>query len=92
VRTRARQAEARARARDGACAAELGGRRLWSSARLDDGARALLRAAATRLALSARSTERILRVGRTIADLADSPAVTEDHLSEALAFRESSML
>jgi magnesium chelatase family protein len=37
--------------------------------------------------MSGRGTERLLRVARTIADLADSPAVTAEHLDEAARFR-----
>jgi magnesium chelatase family protein len=37
--------------------------------------------------MSGRGTERLLRVARTIADLAEAPAVTADHLDEAARFR-----
>ena len=40
---------------------------------------------------SGRGTERILRVARTIADLAGAPFVTEDHLDEAAWFRPADM-
>jgi magnesium chelatase family protein len=92
VRARVETAEARAAARPGPPTAELGGRRLWEAARLDREATALFSEAATRLSLSARSSERVLRVSRTIADLDDAETVGSAHLSEALAFRESSML
>ena len=49
--------------------------------------RTLLEKAVSRLTLSARAFDRVLRVGRTIADLAGSEAVTVEHLAEALQFR-----
>ncbi len=51
-----------------------------------DGAR-LLDAAAGRLALSARSHTRVLKVARTIADLDGAETIAADHLAEALQFR-----
>jgi magnesium chelatase family protein len=53
-------------------------------------ATALLRAAADRLALTARGWDRVRRVARTIADLAGSEAVGEVHLAEALSLRVAS--
>ncbi len=50
-------------------------------------ARALAEQAAEKLRLSARGFTRVLRVGRTIADLARSPAVRRVDVAEALAFR-----
>ncbi|MBN2112937.1 MAG: YifB family Mg chelatase-like AAA ATPase [Acidimicrobiia bacterium] len=48
---------------------------------------ALLRAAAGRLALTARGWDRVRRVARTLADLAGSATVEEGHLAEALTLR-----
>jgi len=47
----------------------------------------LVRAALTRLGLSVRAYHRILRLGRTIADLAGSDAVTAQHIGEAIQYR-----
>ncbi|MCI0330744.1 MAG: YifB family Mg chelatase-like AAA ATPase [candidate division Zixibacteria bacterium] len=47
----------------------------------------LLRAAMSKLGLSARAYDRILKVARTIADLEASPDVKESHLSEAIQYR-----
>jgi magnesium chelatase family protein len=47
----------------------------------------LLAQAADRWQLSARGSVRVLRVARTIADLADSSPVLAEHLAEALQLR-----
>src|SRR5688500_3417217 len=73
--------------RDGVLNARLHGRRLRAATILDDDARRLLDAALTRLSLSARGHDRVLRVARTIADVAASDRVAAEHLAEALQFR-----
>ncbi len=55
---------------------------------LDAAARSLLEDATTRLQLSMRGLTRVLRVARTIADLAGSEQVNTLHLSEALSYRQ----
>ena len=47
----------------------------------------LLQMAMTDMNLSARAYDRILKVARTIADLAGSQRVTSDHVSEAIQYR-----
>ena len=47
----------------------------------------LVRSALSRLGLSARAYHRVLRIGRTIADIAASPQVSASHLAEAIQYR-----
>lgn len=54
---------------------------------LDDRSEALMRKAFEKLSLSARSYTRILKIARTIADLAGSENITVSHVSEALTYR-----
>ncbi len=54
---------------------------------IDQEGRALLQRAVDRLGLTGRAHDRLLRVGRTIADLEGSQAVRAAHLAEALQFR-----
>ena len=65
----------------------LSGRALRAACELSPAARARAVALADLEALSARGTERLLRVARTIADLAGADEVTEVHLAEASRFR-----
>jgi magnesium chelatase family protein len=53
-----------------------------------DDARAALASGHSRLGLSGRGYERVLRVARTIADLAGRPRVDADHVAEALTLRQ----
>ncbi|HWH22749.1 MAG TPA: hypothetical protein VNT25_05595, partial [Allosphingosinicella sp.] len=67
--------------------AEADGDLLDAVATPDDPGRKLLAQAAEAMRLSARGFHRILRVARTIGDLAGSETVTRVHVAEALSYR-----
>jgi magnesium chelatase family protein len=54
---------------------------------IDEASEKLLEAAMTRMGLSARAHDRILKVGRTIADLEGLPAIKSTHIAEAVQYR-----
>ena len=81
---RERQLGRRTRARVNA---NLTGTELKKLAPLDVACRRLLERSAERLHMSARAFHRVIRVSRTIADLAGVDAISLDHLGEALQYR-----
>ncbi|GKT13155.1 hypothetical protein AVHY2522_00025 [Acidovorax sp. SUPP2522] len=87
VRERVVQARQRAIDRQGLPNQALQGQQIDTHLALDDAATRFLQAAATRLAWSARSTHRALKVARTIADLAGSAAIAPAHVAEAVQYR-----
>ena len=67
--------------------AALRGSRVATFCRTDSKGRLLLRRAVDRLGLSARGYDRVLKVARTVADLAGDEGISSDHVAEALQFR-----
>ncbi|MCL4220177.1 MAG: YifB family Mg chelatase-like AAA ATPase [Phycisphaerales bacterium] len=67
--------------------ARLSGKQLDKLAPMDTAAESLLGAAITELGLSARAYDKIRRISRTIADLADQTTITAAHVSEAVSYR-----
>ncbi|MFP4244890.1 MAG: YifB family Mg chelatase-like AAA ATPase [Ectothiorhodospira sp.] len=87
VRERVTRARDRQMARQGCPNALLPGRELERLASLAPADRGLLEAAMDRFRLSARSYHRILRVARTLADMAGREAIAREDLMEALGYR-----
>jgi magnesium chelatase family protein len=86
---RVRAAGAIQQARQGMPNAQLAGPALDRHCALDAGGRELLQRAAERLGWSGRSLHRVLRVARTVADLAASKAIGAPHLAEAMQWRRA---
>ncbi len=62
--------------------------RTYCQAVLDEQAQSLLRLAKTQLSLSARAFHRVLKLARTIADMAGSERIESPHLAEAVQYRQ----
>jgi magnesium chelatase family protein len=69
------------------CNARMGPRELKQFCELSEATRDLLKFAMTDLNLSARAYDRILKVARTIADLAGAESIAGEHVSEAIQYR-----
>ncbi|NJN57956.1 MAG: YifB family Mg chelatase-like AAA ATPase [Leptolyngbyaceae cyanobacterium SL_5_9] len=91
VRERVQVARDRARTRfqndTPRCNAEMQSRHLRQWCPLDNATRNLLEGAIRKLGLSARATDRILKVARTIADLAGDESLQAHHVAEAVQYR-----
>ena len=91
VRERVIQAYQRQQARQGKANNELSPSELDQFAPLGNAESRILAMAQSRLNLSARGYHRVLRVARTIADLAGSENIQTPHLTEALSYRSQFM-
>ncbi len=70
------------------CNADMGPAEVRQFCELNETGRSLLRAAAQQMQLSARTYHRLLKVARTIADLAGSERIQTAHLAEAIQYRQ----
>ena len=87
VRNRVCRARERQQSRQGRPNARLDGAELDTACRLDAAGAALLEQAVERLGLSARAGHRVLRLARTIADLAGDDMIRPAHVGEAIGYR-----
>ncbi len=62
--------------------------RIYCQAVLDEQAQSLLRLAMNQLSLSARAFHRVLKLARTIADMAGSERIASPYLAEAVQYRQ----
>ena len=87
VRERVEQAHGRQLARQGKSNTRLGPREIERFCTAEEKAGALLRQAIGRLHLSARAYHRVLKLSRTIADLAGEATIAVTHVAEAIQYR-----
>ena len=69
------------------CNAQMNSKITRALCKLDDPSKSLLKMAITKLGLSARAYDRILKLSRTIADLENSDDIAQYHISEAIQYR-----
>ena len=87
VAARQRQANRFAESTGLVCNADMAPAHIREFCTLDEASKALMRAAMQQLGMSARSFHRVLKLARTIADLAGSEQIQSPHLAEALQYR-----
>ncbi|OYY50717.1 MAG: ATP-dependent protease [Methylophilales bacterium 28-44-11] len=89
IRTRVEQARQIQMIRQGKPNAGLGSLDIDTYCHIDEAGVNLLKAALSRMGLSARAYQRIVKVARTIADLAHAPAIEAMHIAEAIQYRRT---
>lgn len=87
VAARVQRARERQRLRQGMLNAELSGSLLEAHARAEASASSFLQTACTRLGWSGRAFHRVLKLARTIADLAGADEIRQSHMAEAIQYR-----
>ena len=87
IRARVEAARSRQMRRQGKPNAALGTQEIEQFCQLDAAGETLLKQAIARLNLSARAYHRVLKLARSVADLADSEEITPAHLAEAIQYR-----
>ena len=91
ARRRIKAARSRQLQRQRCLNAQLTNRQIEQYCRLDTMSQNLLSQAIDKLKLSARSYHRLLKLARTIADLADQRDIQPDHIGEAIGYRRSAL-
>jgi magnesium chelatase family protein len=89
IRSRVEAARQRQQARQNKANAQLGSQEVDLHCSPDEAGTVLLKQAISRLNLSARAYHRILKVARTIADLASESHVKSQHVAEAIQYRRN---
>mgnify|MGYP001167417184 FL=1 len=91
VRERVVAASEQQRRRQQKANAELSATEVDAYCQLDDNGEKLLQQATVRMGLSARAQHRIVRVARTVADLAGSERISVAHVAESIGYRRMEM-
>jgi len=91
IRDRVKKARQRQHLRFGAAKAnsQMSAKELKEHCALTADCHEVLRQAVDVMGMSARACDRLIRVSRTIADLAESPTILREHMMEAIAYRQS---
>lgn len=71
------------------CNAQMSHKHIKLTCKVSTGAQDILKSAFDKMGLSARAYDRIIKVARTIADLAESETIGEVHIAEAIHYRDS---